>query len=263
MAIETQYKGNTGICKISTANSNTDGSGSMGELIISSQSGAIIKTIIIKALVSTTQGMIRFFVKKAESIILLFEVPVLAVTKSSRDVSFYRVIPMNYSLEAGDTILVSPQNAEEFNIIAEGLNWFYGETIRADSTQFDANTGAEIISTANSNLNGSGSIVTVFTAKSSGTHNGCEITSIVLKAQVSTTPGMIRLYLSDGGEIKYLFHEVIVPAITRNGINKSFSHEVITQGRFAISPGYLILASTQNAEAMSVVIGGLDWKYPA
>ena len=262
---ETQFTANTGIITISTANTNLDGSGTMGLVLTAASNGTFIKSVIIKAQVTTSIGMIRLFVKNASNnhVNLLLEIKVPKVPKSGTVCSYQNVIPLNYTLLAGDMLYASTQNAEAFNIIAEGLNWTYPQTPRSDATEYTANTGAETISTANSNLDGSGTIVQIFQAASS-TFNGCEVSSINIKGQQTVTAGMVRLYLKDGANTAVLFSEVAIPSTFQDGSSgtPSFSFEVINQGSLAIKPGLSIYASTQNAEAFSVIIEGNDWDYP-
>ena len=42
---------------------------------------------------------------------------------------------------------------------------------------------------------------------------------------------MIRLFIANSdGSSKTLFAEVVVPSVTQNGTNQSFSHQVLSQG---------------------------------
>ncbi|MFN8331326.1 MAG: hypothetical protein U0T81_08930 [Saprospiraceae bacterium] len=58
---------NTGFVTISTANSNLDGTGTTTLLLTAGNDGTLIKSLIIKAQTSTSQGMIRFFIKNASN----------------------------------------------------------------------------------------------------------------------------------------------------------------------------------------------------
>ena len=63
MAEETQYVANTGMQTISTANSNLDGTGTLSSAILTgSANGTLIKTVTVKAQVTTTQGMVRLYI---------------------------------------------------------------------------------------------------------------------------------------------------------------------------------------------------------
>lgn len=264
--MQLKYIANTGFVTISTANSNLDSTGTTALLLTAGNNGTLVKTLIIKAQTNTSQGMVRFFLKNASdnNFNIIMEVPVAIVTKSSRDCSFHAVIPINYSMLAGDKIYVSTQVGDTFSVIAEGLNW--SNPTNDDPSEnlnvYLGNSGAELVSVANSNLDGTGTVVQIFQAGAAATYNGCEITSILIKAQGTTTPGMIRLFLAaSDGSSKTLFHEVVVPAITQNSINPTFTHQVISNGSLAIRGGMTIFASTQVAETISIIIAGNDWVY--
>jgi hypothetical protein len=274
MKAETKYTALTSWAVISTANTNLDGTtGVYGTVVNGDGDGTLIKSIIIKSQVSTTtNGMIRLFVKNDgtpdSNVNLLMEIPIPIVTKSSRDCSYYTVIPLNYTLGKFGKLLASTELGNTFNVIAECVFWNYNTPAPiADTIQFVANTQGEKILVANSNLNGTGlGLVTIFTADTAANgYYGCQITSIQIKAQQTVTPGMVRLFLQDDATpatTPVLFCEIIIPALTQNGINSSFSHEVITHGNFVIQCGYSIVAATENAETFSVVIKGSDWLYP-
>lgn len=264
--MEIQYRANTGFVTISTANSNLDGSGTTALLLTAGSNGTLIKSIIIKAQTNTQQGMVRFFLKNASNnnYNIILEVPIPIVTKSSRDCSFHVTIPFNYSMMTGDKLYVSTQVADTFNVIAEGLNWT-NPTNAAPSENLNVYTeasGAEVVSTANSNLDGTGTLVQIFQCGAAASYNGCELTSIIIKAQGTTTPGMIRLFLANSdGSSKTLFAEVIVPDCTQNSLNQSFTHQVIASGSLALTGGLKIYASTQNSETFSIIIAGANWLY--
>lgn len=259
MALETQYTANTGIVVISTANSNLDGSGTLANVLTGASNGTLIKTVTIQATGNTTSGMVRLFVYDGTNTKILYEANIPAVTKSNRDPAFAITIPLNYRLKSGGILKAATQNAESFNVIAEGLDWAYYGSIREECTRYTANTGMANIATANSNLDGSGTLGTFFTAAS----NGTVIQSITIKAQVSTTPGMIRLFLYDGSN-NQLFKEIPVPYVTKSATAHSFSHLIDFGGiDFALKTGWLLKASTENAESFNIVAEGLDWSYPA
>jgi hypothetical protein len=265
MAAETQYTANTGMVTISTANANLDGTGTLGTVLTAAVKGTLVKSITIKAQVSTTAGMIRFFIYDGTNTRLISEVEVPAVTKNSEDPSFEVYMETDYALQSGDVLKASTQNGEAFNIIAEGLDWtYYTTSVRPESTNYTANTGSGNISTANSNLDGSGTLGTILTAGASGSGwKGCSISAINIKAQVSTTAGMVRIFIFNG-TTNFLLTEVPVPAITKSSVARSFSHRISFNGNgFMLQAGYLIKAATQNAESINVIAEGADWTYPA
>ena len=132
MATQAQYAStpNTGIGQISTANTNRDGTGTIGTVLTAGASGSRIDAIDIKATGTTTAGMIRLFVHNGTTAYLLTEVPVLAITPSSTTPSWEAqlntnsmsqvlpiILPTGYSLRA------ATNNAETFNVIAVGGNF--------------------------------------------------------------------------------------------------------------------------------------------
>lgn len=261
MAEETQYTANTGMRTISTANSNLDGSGSISEAIITGASnGTIIKTVTIKAIGNTTHGMVRLFIYDGSNTKLASEIEIPAVTKSSVDPAFEITIPVDYALKSGWSLRASTEKAESFNIIAEGLNWtYYAASVRPESTKYTANTGLATISTANTNLDGTGTLGTILTAAS----NGTQIQTITIKSLVSTTAGMIRLFLYDGSNTK-LLTEIPVDGITKSATNNSFSRIIDFNGQgFALKSGWILKASTEIGESFNIVAEGLNWEYPA
>jgi hypothetical protein len=263
MAAETQYTANTGVVNIATANTNLDGTGTLGTVLTASGSGTpgtLIKTVTIKAQVSTTAGMVRLYVVGGGSTELISEVEVPAVTKGANDPSFEVTLELNYFLKATYVLKASTQNAESFNVIAEGLDVaYYATSVRPESTKYSANTGIGQVSTANTNLDGTGTLATILTAASNGTNIQC----VNIKATVNTTAGMIRLYVYNG-TTSFLLTEVPVPAVTKSGTAHSFSSRVIFGGRdFALQSGYLLKASTEKGEAINVIAEGADWSYPA
>ncbi len=263
MAAETQYTANTGMATISTANTNLDGTGTLGTVLTGAANGTLVKTVTFKAQGNTTQGMLRLFIYDGTNTRLIEEFEVPAVTKSGQDHSYEMTVPCNFRLKSGYVLKASTQNAETFNVIAQGADWaYYATTVRPESTNYTANTGMVLISTANTALDGTGTLGTVLTAGVSASGwKGCQVESVTIKSIQNTTYGMVRLFIYDGTNTK-LLTEVEVPAITKSGVAQSFSRTVMLD-TFELQPGYVLKASTQNAESFTVIAEGLDWKYPA
>jgi hypothetical protein len=263
---QTLYLANLGKATISTPNPNLGGSGSITTVITGASNGTLVKTLIIKAQTNTSQGMVRIFVKKsAGSNTLLTECYIPDVIKSSRDLSYYEVIPLNYILESGEDLKASTENGDTFNIIAEAFDISYNTNTAflGSSLEYTANSGAGLINSANSNLNGSGSMTQILIAGTSASgFKGCAISSITIKAQVTTSPGMVRLFIQDAAATTpVLFCEVIIPAVVQSGTTQTFVYEVVGQGSLCIPPDYSIWASTEVGQDFSVVALGQDWKY--
>ena len=102
---------------------------------------------------------------------------------------------------------------------------------------------------ANAGRDGSGTVVTVFTAGKFG----ARIERLIVKAVVTTTAGMLRLFLQSGGTTR-LIHEELVTAITASATVAAFS-AVISGGAFPLvmAPDAVLIACTEKAEAMNVI----------
>lgn len=121
---------NFGNGQVSTANPNRDGTGTIATIFTAAANGSRIDAIALKALATTTAGMLRLFLHNGTNARLLTEVPVVAVTPSATAPSWETqlnsnnlssilplVLPTGYSLRA------STEKAELFNILAMGGNF--------------------------------------------------------------------------------------------------------------------------------------------
>lgn len=115
-----------GMAQISTANTNRDGTGTLGSVKTGSTEGSRISKITIKATGTTTAGVVRLFIDDgASNIRMLKEVLVGAITPSGTVAAFIDetlyseglILPSGYILKAGT------HNAETFNVIAEGADY--------------------------------------------------------------------------------------------------------------------------------------------
>ena len=115
------------IGQISTANTNRDGTGTLGTVFSAGASGSRIDAIDLKATGTTTAGMIRLFIHDGANARLLTEIPVLAVTPSAtlpaweaqlNSNSMSQILPL--VLPTGYSLRAATNNAETFNVIALG-----------------------------------------------------------------------------------------------------------------------------------------------
>lgn len=107
------------------------------------------------------------------------------------------------------------------------------------------------LSAANTNRDGTGTLVTIATGGASGSR----IDDITIKALVTTTAGMVRLYTSfDNGTTNDLIAEVIVTAITASATMPSFEQKLVDQGIILPTSTSLLRASTERAEAFRLVV---------
>lgn len=116
-------------------------------------------------------------------------------------------------------------------------------------------TAIGALSAANTNRDGSGTIVTIWTAGA----NGSRIDHIDIAASGTTTAGVIRLYIHDGST-SYLWREILVTAVTPSTSIAVWSSQVDCsqpQNVLVLPSGYSLRASTHNAETFKVfAIGG-------
>jgi len=116
-----KYTANTGMTLISTANSNLDGTGTITNFITGASNGTFIETITIKAITNVTRGMVRLFLRDNESFTkLIAEIDIPEDTKSSVDSAFCITLQVDFMLKSTWSIGASTQNAESFQVIAEG-----------------------------------------------------------------------------------------------------------------------------------------------
>lgn len=109
------------------------------------------------------------------------------------------------------------------------------------------------LSAANTNRDGTGTIVNLFTAGASGSR----VERITICATGTTTAGMIRFYLFDGTNTD-LWKEVAVSAITPSGTIAGFTSQLASLA-YILSAGKSIIVSTNNAESFRVVAEGGDF----
>ena len=119
--------------------------------------------------------------------------------------------------------------------------------------------GMANVSISNSNLDGTGTVNTVFSAGSSGSR----IDAINIKATGNTIAGMVRLFIHDGSTAR-LITEVPVVAITASNTSPSFEVQLNTNTMTQTLPiilqtGYSLRASTQFANTFNIIAVGGDF----
>ena len=119
------------------------------------------------------------------------------------------------------------------------LNAQYASTPRSAVAQLSA---------ANTNRDGSGTVVTIISA---GT-NGTRVDDIVIEATATTTAGMVRLFLHNG-TTAFLWKEVSVTAVTPSATASVFS-SVLSNQSLILASGWSLRATTHNAEAFNVLV---------
>ncbi len=113
--------------------------------------------------------------------------------------------------------------------------------------------GVATVSTANTNRDGSGTIADILT----GATNGTRISKVTIAATVTTTAGIVRLYIYNGSAY-FLYREILVPAITVSGSVAGFSYvlELLGERALILPNNWKLGASTHNAQAFHVTAEG-------
>lgn len=111
-----------------------------------------------------------------------------------------------------------------------------------------AKTAVGQLSAANTNRDGTGTLVTILTAGAAGTR----IDDITIQATGTTTAGMVRLFLHDGTNAR-LVKEIAVSAITPSGTVAAFTSSLFNQN-LILATGWSLRASTHNAETFNVCV---------
>lgn len=117
---------NTSPVTISTANTNLDGTGTLGTVVTAGSSGTRVDGVIVKATETTTGGMVRIFHNDGSNTRLIHEIPVAATTASGTVAAFQAVVRgtglgtdvFPFYLESGHSLSASTHNAEEFTVAA-------------------------------------------------------------------------------------------------------------------------------------------------
>ncbi len=120
-----------------------------------------------------------------------------------------------------------------------------------ERVKYTGNTQHAIISRANSNLDGTGTLVDLIT----GANNGTLVKRIIIKAQGSTTQGMVRIFFEDRGI--WLLREVEVPAVTQSSEDETFIIAIIDD-IFYLKATRKLRASTEKGETFIVTAEGLN-----
>ncbi|MBS1780030.1 MAG: hypothetical protein JST70_11935 [Bacteroidetes bacterium] len=116
------------------------------------------------------------------------------------------------------------------------------------------NTGMALLTTANPNLNGTGSIVDIIT----GANDGTMIDSLTIKSLVSNNQGMIRLFIKDLSSVYYLFQEIMIPTTVPTSVVQSYAATV--ELGINLKAGYSLAASTQLSENFSLIAYGTNYE---
>ena len=118
-----------GRASLSVANPNRDGTGTLVSLFTAGTNGSLVKEVTIKAIASTTAGMIRLFLYNGTNYTLHSELTVSAVTPSATAASFAGTINLRdaesepLELPSGWSLHCSTEKAESFHVICKGADF--------------------------------------------------------------------------------------------------------------------------------------------
>lgn len=109
------------------------------------------------------------------------------------------------------------------------------------------------VTAANTNRDGTGTIVTLGTAPAAGSR----LEGVIVQATGTTTSGMVRLYVHDGANARLLL-ELPVTAVTPSGTQPAWAAQANANTMSQLFPlvlpsGYSLRASTHNAETFNVI----------
>jgi len=116
-----------GQVRISTANTNRDGTGTLGDVITGTTNGTRVDRVRIMATGTTTAGMVRFYLWDGTNNRLWRELAVTAITPSATVLGYANEIltpdtqsPLLVLPSSSWTLRASTHNAETFDIVAHG-----------------------------------------------------------------------------------------------------------------------------------------------
>lgn len=108
---------------ISTANTNRDGTGTVGTCFTAGTNGSVIERIDITAAGTTTAGVVRLFVHNGSTYFLWKEILVDAITPSTSIATFTVPMFLRLTLQTTYSLRASTHNAESFNVSAWGYDF--------------------------------------------------------------------------------------------------------------------------------------------
>jgi len=246
------------------ANPNLDGTGTLALCFdatptvgtYSSFGGTIVTGITIKSTANVSgPDIVRLFINMGGVSLLLSEVFVPATIYSQVLETYSCDLYTRLNLSVNTKIYATTQQGNPYNVFINGYNYGFSQpsnTVLSSPAILDqANTGIVNISVANPNINGTGTLGLLLTAISSGSYNniGTTLKGINIKAQTSTTQGMVRLFVYDGASYHF-WSEVSIPAQTQSAVNTTFSTSFQTE--LVLNPGYQLFASTSTGQVFDI-----------
>lgn len=112
------------------------------------------------------------------------------------------------------------------------------------------------VTAANTNRDGTGTVVAVTTGPSGGVRMGDVIEQVIIQAAGAVTDGMIRFFIShDAGTTKRLIDEIQVAALTPSGTTPAYRNTAPDLvGMTFANQNAILYASTNNAETFNIIV---------
>ncbi len=118
----TKFSGVNQSTLVNTANPNRDGTGTISTILTGATThGTLVQEVVIQALNSTSNGMIRLFIRHSGgSWALIREIMIASVIPSADIPAFSDLAIFDMVLGSTNELGVSTENAEDFMITANG-----------------------------------------------------------------------------------------------------------------------------------------------
>jgi hypothetical protein len=110
------------------------------------------------------------------------------------------------------------------------------------------------LSAANTGRDGTGTVVTVFSAGASGS----VVNLVRAVAGGTVTAGVVRIFMHNGSAY-FLLKELIIPATTPSTSVETYSFDYQPVVPLQLPSGWSIRCSTNNAETFYVTVNGADY----
>lgn len=120
---------------------------------------------------------------------------------------------------------------------------------------FESASDAASVSTANSNLDGTGTMALVLT----GANDGTSVQNITIKAAGNNSQGMLRFFIKPNGYAgnPYLWREIPVPANIQSETIPAFQTTV--RAGYILKSGDELYASTQVGDIWNIIVEAVTW----
>jgi hypothetical protein len=116
-------------------------------------------------------------------------------------------------------------------------------------------TSVVTVATANANRDGTGTIATLIAGVAAGT----KIIEIDVTPSVTTTAGMLRIFIStDSGTTWKLFDEISIAAATPSASVKTSRNTATYSNLILVGTTQVLGVAPNNAESMNVTVFGAD-----